>query len=149
MNHGKGMPTGREALARKAAKAARPKTLVPKALGDRQQAKEETPWRSPAHLGRVVSTGCLVARRGINRTPCEGPLDPHHCRKIAPAKWGQPPDSLAVCLCRKHHGEAHEGPGGENGFQERYGINFVTWIERFSAPGTAEIAKIRQIRPHL
>lgn len=140
---------GKEALARRAAKKARPKPLVAKRIGERQAPKENAPWRSPAHLGRVVSTGCLVARKGINRTPCEGPLDPHHCRKIAPPGWGQPPDSLAVCLCRKHHHEAHEDDGGELGFQKRYGIDFVTWIERFSAPGAAEIAKIRLIKPHI
>lgn len=147
MNRGKGMATGREAQARKAAKAARPKTLVPKATG--ASAIDKGPWRSEAHKKRVVACGCLVPRRSKRPTPCRGEIDPHHCRKLAPAGWGQPSDALTLPLCRGHHDEAHEGPGGEIGFQERHGIDFARWIERFSAPGAAEIAKIRLIRPHI
>lgn len=145
MKAGKGFARGKEALARRAAKCARPK--VQKATG--RSKVDKGPWRSPEHKARVVACGCLVPRKSQNRTPCWGPTDPHHPRKIAPAGWGQPSDALAVPLCRGHHDECHEGPGGEEGFQQRYGLNFVRWIERFSAPGAAEIAKIREVRPHI
>lgn len=143
----KPMASGREAQARKAAKAKRPASLVPKRLG--VSAIDKGPWRNEIHKARVMSCGCLVPRRSKQPSICEGPVDPHHCRKIAPPAWGQPSDALLVPLCRKHHGEAHEGKGGEHGFQERHGINFAQWIERFSAPGAAEIARIRETRPHV
>lgn len=117
---------------------------VPKRLG--RSAIAKGPWRCDAHKKRVAQAGCLVSRRSLAPTPCEGPLDPHHCRKIAPAGWGQPSDALCVPLCRKHHDEAHEGPGGERGFQRRHGIDFARWIERYSAPGAAEIAKIDAVK---
>jgi len=138
---------GKEAMARKAAKARRPAPLVPKRLG--KSAVTKGPWRCKAHKAKVVACGCLVPRRSKAPTACNGPVDPHHCRKISPPAWGQPSDALLVPLCRGHHDEAHEGPGGEHGFQERHGINFARWIERFSAPGAAEIAKIRLIHPHI
>jgi len=139
--------TGKEAQARKAAKAARPTNLVAKRTG--KSAVDKGPWRCAAHRAKIVAIGCLVALRSKARTPCAGPIDPHHCRKIAPAGWGQPSDALVVPLCRKHHDEAHEGPGGERGFQERHGIDFARWIERTSAPGAAEIAKIEDRRRSL
>lgn len=135
------------AALRRAARKARPKNLVPKILG--KSAVDKGPWRCELHKKRVVACGCLVPRRSKRPTACDGPVDPHHPRKIAPAGWGQPSDALVVPLCRGHHDEAHEGPGGELGFQERHGIDFARWIERFSAPGAAEIAKIRLIRPHI
>ena len=145
MKRGNGFARGKKAMRRAAAKKARPKNLVPKRLG--KSAVKKGPWRCEEHKRRVVACGCLVARHSRARTDCWGPIDPHHCRKIAPPGWGQPSDALLVPLCRGHHDEAHEGPGGERGFQERHGIDFARWIERFSAPGAAEIAKIRAIGP--
>lgn len=135
---------GKEALARRAAKAARPKPLVAKATGERLAPKDTAPWRNDEHKRRVVACGCMVARHGPSfaRSPCWGPIDPHHVT-LWRQGWGQPSDALCVPLCRRHHDEAHEGIGKERGFQARYGIDFARWIERHSAVECAEIAKIR------
>ena len=132
-------------MARRAAKAKRPEVLVPKATGQRIDGGKPGPWRNETHKARVVACGCLVARHGPSfaRSECWGPVDPHHCRKISPPGWGQPSEALTVPLCRGHHNEAHEGIGGERGFQERYGIDFILWIERFSAIGALEISRIK------
>lgn len=118
-----------------------PKPLVEKAVGRRLVPKETKPWRCEDHKARVVACGCLVARHSAARTECWGPIDPHHVT-LWRKGWGQPSDALIVPLCRKHHGEAHEGRGKELGFQERHGIIFARWIERFNAIGAAEITKV-------
>lgn len=133
---------GKEAQRRAAAKKARPKNLVPKATGARQDGGKG-PWRCEAHKRRVVACGCLVPRHSRARTECWGPVDPHHVT-LWRKGWGQPPDWTLVPLCRKHHDEAHEGPGKERGFQKRHGIDFARWIERFSPMGAAQIDLIRK-----
>lgn len=146
MNRGAGFARGKEALARKKAKAARPKPLVPKRIPKSAVSKE--PWRSEEHKRRVVLCGCMVARYApaFARSPCWGPIDPHHVT-IWRHGWGQPSDALVVPLCRGHHNEAHEGAGKELGFQARYGINFARWISRFSAVGANEIERIQKENP--
>ena len=110
-------------------------------LGERLTPKETKPWRCDVHKARVVACGCLVPRYSKAPTECWGPIDPHHVT-LWRKGWGQPSDALLVPLCRGHHNEAHEGKGKERGFEERHGITFAQWIERFNAVGAAEIAKI-------
>lgn len=57
----KGMATGKEAQARRAAKAARPTSLVPKATG-RMLFDKDDYLRSGAHLALVRQQQCLVTR---------------------------------------------------------------------------------------
>lgn len=136
------MASGTEAMERRAAKAKRVQG-TPKATGQRIDGGKPGPWRNDEHKRRVVLCGCLVARHGPSfaRSECWGPIDPHHVT-LWRKGWGQPSDALVVPLCRKHHDEAHEGPGKEIGFQARYGINFALWIIRHSAIGANEIAAV-------
>lgn len=138
MNRGKGFRTGREALDRARARKARPVPVVPKALGE--SLVDKGPWRSDAHKARVVACGCLVLKRSKAPTDCWGPIDPHHVTKWRGGGGKQPSDALVVPLCRTHHDEAQ---GHDERFEEKYGLDFARWIERFSAPGALEIAKVR------
>lgn len=88
---------------------------------------EKGPWRNDAHLRRVRAELCLgCGRSGV---------DAHHCRRLNGPGWGQPPDWLAVPLCRSCHDEAHEGPGGERGFWARKDNAHIKFIREFSAEG--------------
>jgi len=115
------------------------KPLVPKALGKRLVPKDEAPWRNAEHKRRVVACGCLVPRYSNAPTDCWGPVDPHHVTKWRKG-WGQPSDALTVPLCRKHHDECQSR---DTAFEAQHGIDFARWIERHSAPGAAEVARIR------
>lgn len=130
--------TGKEAQRRAAEKKARPKNLVTKRLG--KSAVKKGPWRSDEHKRRVVACGCMVRR--ASGYQCWGPVDPHHVT-LWRKGWGQPSDALVVPLCRRHHDEAHEGDGGQRGFEKRYGIKFGLYIERLTAVGANAIAAIR------
>ena len=101
---------------------------------------KEGPWRNDEHRRRVVACGCLVPRFSVAPSWCWGPIDPHHV-----TKWRhggrQPSDALVVPLCRKHHDECQ---ARDVAFEERHGIDFARWIERFSAIGAMAIAAIRE-----
>lgn len=137
MKPGKGFARGKEAQVRAAAKKARPTPLVPKRLG--LSSADKGPWRNDEHRRRVVACGCLVLRHSRAPSDCWGPIDPHHV-----TKWHhggpQPSDALVVPLCRKHHDECQ---ARDVAFEERHGVDFARWIERFSAVGALAIAAIR------
>lgn len=134
---------GHIALLKRAEKKARPAPLVPKALGESTRPKK--PWRSEVHKARVIACGCLVPRFSKSRNPeareCWGVIDPHHVTKWRGGGGAQPSDALLVPLCRKHHDECQ---ARDEAFEQRHGIDFARWIERFSAMGATEIARIRE-----
>lgn len=116
--------------------------LVPKTLGKSAVSKE--PWRSEVHKARVVACGCLVPRFSQCQVPlfrdCWGPIDGHHVTKWRGGGGRQPSDALLVPLCRRHHDQCQ---ARDEAFEQRHGISFAGWIERFSPMGAAAIANIR------
>ncbi|MEI7879069.1 MAG: hypothetical protein WCI96_14275 [Planctomycetota bacterium] len=112
---------------------------IPKRLG--KSAVSKKPWKSREHLDRVKAQPCLMAQRGGELARwCNGPIDPHHCRKLLPTLGLLPRhDALCVPLCRLHHGMMD---GNERKRWEHFGINPAAWIASFSAEGAAEIARL-------
>lgn len=104
MNRGKGMATGREAMARKAAKDARPKPLVPKATGARLVDKRAWLY-SEAHLKLVRAQPCIVSRSLAG-------VVAHHPDECFPhliAQQMKITDFLAVPIRHDLHDPGHPG----------------------------------------
>lgn len=113
---------GREAQARKKAKASRPKNLVPKATGRSQI--DKGPLRDNPHMGRVAGQPCLVC--GLAHPQV------HHPREAYPRTMGvKVGDDTCVPLCPIHHAELHMT--NNMGFWKRYGKDPVKWAKNFYA----------------
>lgn len=140
--------TGRVAAARRAAKAARPKSLVPKALGNSMA--DKGPARNEKHLAKVRRQKCLICPHvGIGRQST--PTHTHHCRALNGGMMGiRPSDFLVVPLCAEHH--LDQFPTGLHKLGEAnfwliaksaYGVDPAAWIAQFSPEGAAEIERLR------
>lgn len=113
---------GREAQARKAAKAARAKNTVPKRLGIR--AEPVGPIRDRQHMARVAACLCLVC--GLAYPQC------HHPREALPRTMGvRVGDDTCVPLCPTHHAELHMT--NNMAFWQRYKIDPLKWARNFYA----------------
>ncbi|CAB4165206.1 HNH nuclease [uncultured Caudovirales phage] len=110
---------------------------IPKNLG--KSAVSKKPWKSREHLDRVKAEPCLFLSNLHVVPHCDGPMDPHHCRKLLPAGLLPRHDALTVPLCRRHHKMMD---GDERALWKALGINPAAWIASFSAEGAAEIARI-------
>lgn len=114
---------GKEAQARKAAKAKRPANLVPKNTG-RSDPKYKTVPRSTEHMARIAARGCLI---------CGRPAQAHHCDVVLPKGMGpKVSDFCVVPLCPTHHTDdkhdcAH-GYLGERAWWARHGVDVGAWI---------------------
>ncbi len=103
------------------------------------------PWKSREHLNRVKAHGCLMAHRGSDMQRwCNGPIDPHHCRKLLPSGLLPRSDALVVPLCRLHHGMMD---GDERKRWKHFGIDPAAWIASFSEEGRLAIEALRKDGP--
>ncbi len=112
-----------------------------KRLGKSTRPKDA--WKSREHLDRVKAEPCIVSTHAVSwvRTPCDGPMDPHHCRKLLPAGLLPRDDRLTIPACRRHH---HELDGDEREYWRRHGIDPAAWIAAFSEAGRKAIEALRQ-----
>lgn len=147
--------TGAKTLKPKSAAAKRARTLRRKKLGKtkvaRSAVKAVRVWKSREHLDRVKAQQCIVGARDIERiyagfapraSKCEGPTDPHHCRKLTGEKRLLPRhDSLTVPLCRAHHRQVD---GDERLMWNIWGINPKSFIRSFSPEGAAALAALER-----
>lgn len=121
---------GREAQARKAAKASRAKSLVPKRLGT--SAIEKGPARDEKHLALVREQRCLVT--GVSGQYL---VAAHHLKGMFPRTAGvRISDLLAVPLLHRKHTlyadslhEFKEGP--EREWWRRHGVSVYAWLREF------------------
>lgn len=113
---------GKEAQARKAAKAKRSAPLVAKALG--VSSADKGPIRDRQHMGRLSSLSCLVCGLGHPQI--------HHIRECFQRTMGvRVGDDKTVPLCATHHAELHLTNNAT--FWERYKIDPVERAEQFYA----------------
>lgn len=119
---------------------AKARSLVPKRLG--KSAVSKKPWKSRKYLDWVKEQPCfLLPFYGTRNFPvgiCEGPMDPHHCRKLLPSGLLPRHDSLAIPLCRKHH---RGMDGNEREFWRAIGVDPRDFI-RSTPEGRAALAMI-------
>jgi len=109
------------AALRRAAKKARPKPLVPKALGVRLD-EGKGPVRDGAHMSRVAGQRCLVCNMPHPQV--------HHIRECFPRTMGvKVGDDKTVPLCVTHHAELHMTNNAA--FWTRYGVDAVRWADNF------------------
>lgn len=121
---------GKEAQARKAAKAKRTKSLVPKRLG--VSAIEKGPARDEKHLALVREQRCLVT--GVSGQYL---VAAHHPKGMFPRTTGvRISDLLTVPLLHRKHTlyadslhEFKEGP--EREWWRREGIDVYAWLRQF------------------
>ena len=114
---------GKAAIDKKAAKAARPKNLVPRATGARVDKGKLAHLRSDAHLKLVRAQPCLVSRALVG-------VIAHHTDELFPhliAQQMKISDFLAVPL---HH-DLHD-PGMPGSIHKSN--NMAWWIGHYAAP---------------
>lgn len=120
-----------------------PKKKRPLGAKPDTRSKVKKIWKSREHLDRVKMAGCLLHGKGYGW--CEGPMDPHHCRKLRPGGLTARHDSLAIPLCRKHH---RMMDGDERKLWRTLGIDPARWISEFSPEGKAAIEALRHESEH-
>ena len=113
---------GHVAAARRAAKAARPKSLVPKRLG--ASSVDKGPIRDGNHMGRVAGQRCLICQLAHPQV--------HHIREALPRTMGvKVGDDMTVPVCPTHHMEIHAT--NNMAAWDRYGIDPLAWAKKFYA----------------
>lgn len=136
MNRASSFLTGKVAAARRAAKAARTKSLVPKRLG--VSAVDKGPIIDKAHRNRVNEHRCII---------CALPYPhAHHIRECFDRTMGKRiGDDMTVPLCVTHHAELHTL--NNITFWQRYGIDPVAWAKAFYAETLRLREKPSAIKP--
>ena len=81
-------------------------------------------WKSKRYLKWISQKSCIACMQ-------PGPVDPHHVSLMTNIVGGKPPDSHAVPLCRRCHGQLEDYYLGENMYWEDAGISIERIILRY------------------
>ncbi len=115
--------TGKVAAARRAAKAKRHASLVPKATGSSAPGYKAIA-RNQKHMAAIAALGCLI---------CGRPAQAHHVDILTPKNAGpKVSDYFTAPLCPEHHtGDQNNcAHVGERAFWLRNGIDIGAWINK-------------------